>query len=155
MTTAAALNLNQDAGSVGHGEWASSLERLAPLAGRGLLSAIFLMSALGKLGNFQGTADMMAAKGFPIAPLFLAGAIALELGGGLSVLAGFKARWGAVALIVFLIPTTLTFHNFWAYSGKELEGQMIHFMKNLAILGGLVMTWFFGSGPYSLARRST
>jgi uncharacterized membrane protein YphA (DoxX/SURF4 family) len=146
MTTTATATLNQV-------EKTTTLERLIPLAGRGGVSAIFLMSALGKLGNFAATASMMATKGFPAASLFLVGAIAFEIGGGLSVLMGYKARLGALALIAFLIPTTLIFHNFWAYSGKDLELQMIHFLKNVAILGGLLTTVAFGSGALSLDSR--
>jgi putative oxidoreductase len=123
----------------------SKLERLTPIAGRGLLSAIFLMSAAGKAGNFAGTAAMMATRGFPAASLFLASAIALEVCGGLSILTGYKAKWGALALIFFLIPATFIFHNFWAYTGADLEGQMVHFLKNLAIMGGLVTTYVAAS----------
>lgn len=153
MTTTTA-KLNQERG-VAQGERIWTLERLTPLAGRGLLSAIFLMSALGKLGNFSATAGMMASKGFPAASVFLLGAIAVELAGGLSVLTGWKARWGAIALAGFLVPTTLIFHDFWAHTGADLELQMIHFLKNLAIIGGLLTTAAFGSGPFSLdARRN-
>jgi putative oxidoreductase len=132
-----------------------TIERVTPLAGRGLVSAIFLMSAVGKLGNFAGTASMMATKGFPAASAFLLGAIVVEICGGLSVLTGYKARWGAAALFAFLIPTTLIFHNFWAYTGADLEAQMIHFLKNVSIMGGLLSTVAFGSGALSLDSRRT
>jgi putative oxidoreductase len=145
---------SQDGGLAQH-RMPPTLERLTPLAGRGLVSTIFVLSALGKLASFSGTADMMAAKGFPIAPFFLLGAIVLELGGGLSVLTGYKARWGALALIVFLIPTTLIYHNFWAYSGQQLAAEMIQFLKNVAIVGGLLATYSFGPGAFSLGSRST
>lgn len=155
MTT---TTLTQDAGVAQQTNLAPktsplTIERLTPLAGRGLVSAIFLMSALGKLGNFTGTAAMMATKGFPAASAFLAAAIAVEIGGGLSVLTGYKARWGAAALFAFLIPTTLIFHNFWAYTGADLEAQMIHFLKNVSIMGGLLTTVSFGSGALSLDSR--
>ena len=123
------------------------------LIGRILLSLIFLISAAGKLFNFSGTAGMMSAKGFPVASLFLVGALAFELLGGLSVLTGYKARLGAVALIIFLIPTTLIFHNFWAYQGMEQQMQVANFLKNLAIAGGLALVVAFGPGPLSVDKN--
>jgi putative oxidoreductase len=123
------------------------------LVGRILLSLIFLISAAGKLFNFTGTAGMMSAKGFPVASLFLVGALAFELLGGLSVLTGYKARLGAAALIIFLIPTTLIFHNFWAYQGMEQQMQAAMFLKNLAIAGGLALVIAFGPGPLSVDKN--
>jgi putative oxidoreductase len=92
----------------------------------------------------------MASKGMFWTPFFLVMAILFELGGGLSVLSGFKARWGALALIVFLIPATLIFHGFWTYEGAEVRMQQIHFLKNLAILGGLLAVVGNGAGPLSV-----
>lgn len=131
-----------------------SLERYLPLAGRILLSLIFVMSGLSKVGGWNDTAGYMASKGMPLIPVFLVGAILVEVLGGLSVLLGFKAKLGAVALAVFLIPATLTFHNFWAYQGMEQQVQMSMFMKNLAIMGGLLLVIGFGAGPLSLDARS-
>ena len=123
------------------------------LIGRILLSLIFLVSAAGKLFNFNGTAGMMSAKGFPVASLFLVGALAFELLGGLSVLTGYKARLGAAALIIFLIPTTLIFHNFWAAQGMEQQMQAANFLKNVAIAGGLALLVAFGPGPLSIDKN--
>ncbi len=112
------------------------------IAGRVLLSLIFILSALGKLANLGGTAQFMAAAGIPLTRLFLAGAIVFELGGGIFVATGYRARVGALALIVFLIPTTLIFHDFWTVSGLERQTQLINFMKNFAIMGGLLLVVF-------------
>jgi len=130
------------------------LQHAAPLVGRGLLSVIFLLSGVGKLADWSGTAGYMASKHMPAVPFFLLAAVTFELLGGLSVLTGFKARWGALALIVFLIPVTLIFHNFWAYEGMEQKTQMINFLKNLAIMGGLLMVAANGAGPISVDERS-
>lgn len=127
--------------------------RWSPLVGRVLLSPIFIMSGLQKIGGWEQTAGYMASKHMPLVPLFLAAAIVLELCGGLSVLLGYRARLGAAALIVFLVPTTLIFHNFWAYTGQEQQMQMINFMKNMAILGGLFVVMGLGSGDLSLDKR--
>lgn len=126
------------------------MKNYVPLIARILIAQIFLMSGAGKIMDPAGTQGYMAAYGMPFTGLFLLGAIALEIGGGLSVLLGFKARWGAIALVVFLIPTTLIFHT--AFSERL---QQIMFMKNSAILGGLLMVAYFGSGPLSLDARAT
>lgn len=119
----------------------------ALLLGRLGLGAIFLVSGLGKVTAWAGTAAYAAAKGVPAS--LLAGAVALEILGGLSLIAGLKARWGAVALLVFLVPVTLVFHGFWAYQGADAHLQSIQFMKNLSIAGGLLAV--LGAGPGALS----
>lgn len=118
--------------------------------GRILLSLIFVMSGIHKLTAWQSTADQMQAEGMVAVPFLLTGAVVLELGGGISLFSGCRTRVGATMLIVFLIPTTLIFHDFWAYSGDEQQQQMIHFVKNLAILGGLFAVAGSGGGCCSL-----
>jgi putative oxidoreductase len=131
------------------------MENVVSLIGRILLSLIFLASGLGKISDWSGTAGYMTAKGMVAVPFFLTMAILFEIVGGLSVLTGFKARWGAAALFLFMIPTTATFHNFWAFEGMERQMQMIHFMKNLAIMGGLLSVVAFGPGRFSLGRQGS
>jgi putative oxidoreductase len=118
------------------------------------LGAIFLASGLGKVAGWSGSVAYAASKGVP--EFLLAGATALEIFGGVSLLAGWKTRWGAAALIVFLVPVTLVFHNFWAAQGAEFQFQMIQFLKNVAIGGGLLAVIGAGPGAISLdARRVT
>lgn len=124
--------------------------KVIPLIARILLAAIFFRSGLGKLLDPAGTQQFMAGAGIPLTPLFLAGAIVSELGGALSVLLGYKARWGAIALIIFLIPATLIFHTNFADSM-----QINQFLKNLAIIGGLLMVTYSGPGPISLDERAS
>jgi len=116
-----------------------------PRLGRLALGAIFLLSGLGKLADLSGTASHMRAAHMPAVPIFLAGAIALEILGGLSVITGFKARWGAAALILFLVPATVIFHGFWSFQGMERQMQMINFLKNVSIGGGLL--YLFAMSP--------
>ena len=123
---------------------------LLPLAARILLALPFLPSGAGKIFGFAGTQQMMAAEGMPLTAFFLAGAIAFELIGGLSLLLGFKARWGAILLIIFLIPATLIFHDFWTFTGAQQMEQMTHFLKNLGLIGGLCAIAAFGAGRLSL-----
>jgi putative oxidoreductase len=122
------------------------IEPWLTLLGRILLSLIFLLSGFGKIGDWSGTASYMASKGMVAVPFFLTMAILFELGGGLSVLLGFKARLGAWALVFYLIPVSLIFHNFWAFTGAEQRMQMINFLKNLAIMGGLLLVALRGAG---------
>jgi putative oxidoreductase len=122
------------------------IEPWLTLLGRILLSLIFILSGLGKIGDWSGTAGSMAAKGMVAVPFFLTMAILFELGGGLTVLLGFKARLGAWALVFYLIPVSLIFHNFWAFTGAEQRMQAINFLKNLAIMGGLLLVALRGAG---------
>jgi len=121
------------------GNWSACL-------GRVLLSLIFVMSGVHKVMAPDETAAQMENEGMPAVQLLLIGAVLCELAGGLSVMLGVKARWGAALLIVFLIPTTLIFHDFWTYEGQEQQMQMAHFMKNLAIMGGLLLVTGLGPG---------
>ena len=121
-----------------------------PLAGRILITLIFLRSAYGKITGFSTVAGVMAKKGMPFAEFLLAGAIVFELAGALMILLGWNARWGALLLAVFMVPATLIFHNFWAVEPAQLTNQLNHFMKNVSMLGALVFIMGMGSGPLSL-----
>ena len=119
--------------------------RWTGLVGRILLSHIFLFSGIHKIADPVGTKAYMAAADMPAVSLLFVGATVFELSGALSVLLGFRARWGAVLLIVFLVPTTLIFHHFWDLEGPARNMQMANFMKNSAILGGLALVSVCGS----------
>ena len=115
------------------------------LAGRILLAVIFLWSGTGKIGNFAGTAQNMAGHGMPFASFFLVGAIFFEVAGSLAIILGYYLRFGAVLILIFLIPTTLIFHNIFAD-----PKMMIQFMKNVSIFGGVLVLLAAGPGRYSL-----
>lgn len=121
--------------------------RFVPLIARAFLAAIFFQSGIGKILGFADTQGFMATAGIPsgLTGLLLVGAILFELLGALLILVGYKARWGALLLILFLIPTTLIFHTNFVE-----QGQLTQFLKNLAIIGGLLMVVYLGSGPLSL-----
>jgi putative oxidoreductase len=128
------------------------VRQYGPLAGRILITAIFLISGYHKIIGFAEVSGMTANMGMPFPDLLVVGAIVFELGGGLMVLLGWYARWGALLLFIFTIPATLMFHNFWALGPADYQNQLIHFQKNLAILGGLAIIMAVGSGPYSLKK---
>ena len=127
-----------------------ALNRFGPLAGRILIALIFVLSGFGKITGFEGTVGYIASKGLPLPQLAAIGAIIVELGGGILLVVGWKARWAAAAIFVFTALATLIFHNFWAVPADQAQNQMIHFMKNISILGGLLYVVVHGSGPLSV-----
>ena len=133
------------------------LKEFLPLFGRILLALIFVLSGLSKISGFDGTAAYMAAHGLPMTRVLLVLTIVIELGSGLMLLLGWRARVAATALFLFLIPTTLIFHAFWTGNPGDAmatQNQMIHFMKNLSIMGGMLYVIAYGSGPYSLQKST-
>ena len=122
---------------------------LAALAGRILLSAIFIIAGLMKFADWHETAQYMEAKHVPLIPVLLPAAALVEICGGLALLLGLGSRWMALALFLFLTPTTLIFHNFWTSVGIEQQHQLQHFLKNLAIMGGLALIVGLGPGSAS------
>lgn len=129
----------------------SNQTSFVPAIGRALLAAIFLISAVGKLAAPAATMGYIAAMGLPFPALGLAGAVGVELIGGLLLVIGYQARLTALALAAFSIVTGLVFH-----SAVGDQNQMIHLLKNFAMAGGLLQVAAFGAGAFSLdARRIT
>jgi putative oxidoreductase len=128
-------------------------ESLAAFIGRIFLALIFVVSGVGKITGYAGTAAYMASKGLPMVDVLLPLAIGIEVGGGLLLALGWKARWAAAALLLFLIPTTLIFHQFWGLEPKLAQMQKIHFLKNVAIMGGMLMVLAIGAGAWSVDRK--
>ena len=132
-----------------------NLRPMAQFLGRVLLSLIFLGAGFGKITGFEGTTQYMASRPFfaamPAAiPAFALMAIVAEVGGGLGLLLGIRARLVALLLVLFMIPTTFIFHNFWAQTGYEHMNKMHHFLKNLAVMGGLALLLGMRPGPRSI-----
>jgi putative oxidoreductase len=116
--------------------------------GRVLFALIFVASVI---GHFSGAAISEAsAHGVPLATILvpLAGIIALV--GGVCIMLGYRARFGALLLLVFLVPVTLVMHKFWGLPDPQAAMQRVHFMKNVSLIGACLMIMHFGSGPYSL-----
>jgi putative oxidoreductase len=121
-----------------------------PFIGRAFMAAIFLVSGAGKLVAPAATMGYIAAMGLPFPALGLAGAIGVELIGGLLLVLGYQTRLTALALAVFSIVTALVFH-----SAIGDQNQMIHLLKNFAMAGGLLQVAAFGAGAFSLDARRT
>jgi putative oxidoreductase len=127
---------------------------MAHLLARALVALIFIISGIGKIFGFAATAKMMGDTGFPIPELFLVGAIVVELGGGLALLAGWQTKWVALALFLFLIPTTLVFHAAGIGDPTQGQMQMINTLKNIAIMGGLLKFFLDGPGAWAVDTRA-
>ena len=123
--------------------------RYLPFIGRLLIGLPFAMSGLSKLGAYGPTTAMIGAVGLPFPPLAFLVAVAIELGGGLMLLLGYRVRPVAIAMAVFSLATAVSFHaNFVD------QNQMIHFLKNVVMAGGLLQVAAFGAGAISLDNRN-
>jgi len=120
------------------------------LIARILLAVVFIVSGYGKIGGFDGTVAAIAGKGIPLPQVAAAITILIELGGGILLVLGWKTRWLGLIFFLWLIPTTALFHDFWAAPPDQHMAQQIHFMKNLAIMGGMLMVYAFGPGRLSI-----
>jgi putative oxidoreductase len=127
-----------------------SSNSFTPLAGRILMSVMFLISGFFKIGGYSQMVAYSASKGLPMASVAIACAAVVELAGGLAILVGFQTKIAAWLLFLYLIPVTFLFHNFWAMQGAEQQQNMINFLKNVSIMGGLVILATYGAGPYSV-----
>lgn len=128
-------------------------QNLMALLGRVLICLLFVPSGWGKLGGFSGTVAYIAKAGVPFPEVCAAIAVAAELGLGLALLLGFKTRWVALLLAIFVAVITPLFHNFWAVPDAQVYMQKLNFFKNYAIVGGLLAFAAFGGGAYSVDGR--
>jgi len=126
------------------------MRALVPI-GRALFALIFVASVIGHFSSAE--IAEAAAHGVPLATIVvpLAGLVALI--GGLSIMLGYRARFGALLLVVFLVPVTLVMHKFWGLPDPQTAMlQKINFMKNTSLIGACLLIMYYGSGPYSLDR---
>jgi putative oxidoreductase len=124
---------------------------LFPL-GRALFALIFIFAAPRHFTHegIQHAADL----GVPAAQVLVPLSGVLAFAGGISVVLGYKARWGAVALIAFLVPVTLWMHAYWRLNNSEaIHIQQAMFFKNLSMLGAAILISQFGAGPVSIDRQ--
>jgi len=120
---------------------------IAALVGRIMIALIFLQSGIEKFVHYSGTLGYMTKAGLPFPQVLLVVSAVVEIGCALALVTGWKARLGALGLVIWMIPVTLIFHN--PAAGGD---AMIHFMKNVAITGGLLMVFAAGPGAWSLGR---
>ena len=127
-------------------DWASLLGRIG-------LAMVFLWSGYTKLAYTAANVGYMQAYGMPAADILIWPAALVEVVAGAMLVFGWKARWAALALIVFTVPATFIFHAYWGVPADQVMNQQIHFMKNLAIVGGLLSVLAHGAGGLALERE--
>jgi putative oxidoreductase len=122
------------------------------LLGRILYSLIFLNSGI---FHFSGDAiGYASSQGVPMASVLVPLSGIMAIAGGLSIVLGYKARWGAWIIVAFLIPVTFMMHAFWKVTDPAMQQmQMSMFMKNISMLGAALLITWFGSGPLSIDAR--
>ena len=117
------------------------------LVARLLLAALFILAGINKIGAMEGTVGYIAAMGLPLPELVYFVTVALEIGAGLMLAVGFKARYAALALGIFTVLTAVIFHNDFAQ-----DAEITAFLKNLAIAGGMFAAFVAGPGRFSIDR---
>ena len=121
------------------------------LAGRILVALVFLISGIKKVTAVAGTAGYFAKLGFPMPEVMAWVAIAIEVGGGVLLIIGYRTRWVAWLLALFVGIATFAAHRFWELPDPAQNNmQMVHFLKNLAVIGGLLYVAAFGAGSASV-----
>jgi putative oxidoreductase len=124
------------------------------LLARALLSLPFLYSGIDKCWRWDAAQREVAASGLPWPTLLHLVTVVVQLGGGLSLLLGIEARWGALLLSLFLVPVTVMYHPFWKRAGAEFVAEADHFLSNLAIIGGFLAIFAVGGGHFSVIDHS-
>jgi putative oxidoreductase len=126
-------------------------ETILSPASRTLLGAVFLLAGVSKLRDRKASLEYMRFKGMTrMTGPMLTAATAVEIGAGLALLLGYRTKLASSALAAYLVPTSALFHDFWKAQGPERQNQMIHFMKNLSIIGGLLDMARHGAGAVSV-----
>ena len=125
----------------------------ALLVGRILLALVFLNAGYRKLMAVAGSAGYFGKLGFPMPEVLVWVAIAIELGGAILLIVGWKTRWAAWLLALFTLVATFAAHRFWEVDAAQYANQMNHFMKNIAIIGGFIILAATGPGALSVDGR--
>jgi putative oxidoreductase len=133
----------------------NSQKDIAALVGRLLLAYMFVLAGIGKLSGYDGTAGYMTAAGLPLVGVLLPLTILVELGGGIALAIGWKARWAALVLAAFTLLASLVFHNYWAMKPEAVMANTLFFNKNLGVIGGMLMVFAFGPGRFSVDRATS
>ena len=123
------------------------------LVGRILLAQMFLVAGISKLMNVAGTGAYMAKLGFPMPEVMAWVSIIIEIGGAALLILGWQTRRIAWFLILFIVIATAMAHRFWEFNPPQYAGQLNYFLKNVAIIGGLLYVIAFGPGAFSVDER--
>lgn len=123
------------------------VQKYVPLVARTFIAIIFIQTGIASMTEFTDTQQQIADVGIPLSVLVALCVVVFEIAGGVSLILGYKVQIGVILLLLFLVPATLVFHN--PIADPE---ETISFLKNLAIIGGLLMVAVYGPGPVSLER---
>lgn len=129
-------------------------EHAINLIARLLFAVLFLPAGIAKLSGFESTVGYFTSLGLPLPALAVGLVIAIEIGGGLALLAGYKVRAAALALALFTLAATIIGHAYWAVPAEQVFVQKLMFFKNLAVTGGLLMLAIKGAGRISIDERT-
>ena len=124
------------------------------LIGRILLATIFLVAGIRKVMAIAGTTAYMTKLGFPMPDVMVWVAVIIEIGGALALIAGWQTRRAAWLMIVFTAIATMMAHRFWEFDAAQYGNQLNHFLKNVAIIGGMLYIAAFGPGRVSVDERA-
>jgi putative oxidoreductase len=124
--------------------------KFLPVLGRFLLALIFVQAGINKLGNVDPVIANMTSHGVPLPNILVWGAVALELGGGLMLMAGLFTRWVALAFFFYVLVLAFVFHPYWAVAEAAVRAQRAEFFGHLSIMGGMLYVVAFGAGAFSL-----
>ena len=131
----------------------NALQNPLSLVGRLLLALLFLPAGIGKITGFAGTVGYIASVGLPLPTLGAIIALVVEIVGGLALIAGFGTRLAALVLAVFTLVASFFFHAYWAAPAAQQFVTQLLFMKNMAVVGGLLTLAAWGAGAWSLDAR--
>lgn len=126
-----------------------------PLLGRLAIASLFIVAGLRKALTYAGTVGYFTKLGLPAPEVAVLLAIVVELGAAALLIAGWKTRWMAWLLVIFTAVATAYAHRFWEFEAAQYGNQLNHFLKNLAIIGGLFFVAAFGPGPMSVEAART
>jgi putative oxidoreductase len=124
-------------------------QNLSVFVGRLCIGSLYVWAAIAKLANWKGTVTYMKSKQLPLTFLLLPMAVLMQLSGGALIALGYYTRIGALILICFTIPAAIKMHNFWNVSGEMRTIEKTLFMKDVAIVGALLILLAFGPGHFS------
>ena len=147
------MSTNLNAASSYGPAYSASYNTTVLTAGRVLMALIFVYFGYMKLMNFGGSIGYFAKWGLPMPTVMAALAVIFELGGGLLLLVGWKTRWVAWALAIYVVIATAVAHRFWTYDAAQAFNQTSHFFKNVSIIGGLLYIAGVGPGRYAIDKN--
>lgn len=131
---------------------AGTYNPMLPLIARIFMGSLFLVAGIRKLMGIAGTVGYLTKLGFPAADMLVYLAIAIEIIGSILLIIGWRTRLVAWLMIAFVLVATFAAHRFWEFEAAQMANQMNHFLKNFAVIGGLLMVIAFGPGRASVDR---